>query len=143
LRSFTVVVTALAGGLAEAQDLDQGKSGTQLFATNCMNCHHSPNGLAHDRLSWTLLSFLQEHYTTSPASAQALTVYLESIDARRSNPQPAVHNRRAAENSASASASPPSPSAPHAPQTAARNLRTPKNGASVSPLRPPEPVPAH
>jgi hypothetical protein len=137
-RSFIVVVTALAGGLAQAQDLDQGKSGAQLFAADCVDCHHSPNGLAHDRVSWTLSSFLQEHYTTSSASAQALTAYLQSIDARRSNPQPAVHNRRAGEDSASASSLRP---APVAPQPAARNWRTPKNSASASPLRPPEPVP--
>src|SRR5215472_10453946 len=103
LRSFTIVITVLAGGLAKAQDLDQGKSGAQLFATDCMNCHHSPKGLARDRFSWTLSFFLQEHYTTSPASAHALTAYLQSVDTRRSTPDSSVHNRRAAENSARAS----------------------------------------
>jgi hypothetical protein len=84
-----------AGGLARAQDLDRGKSGAQLFATNCVSCHHSPNGLAQDSFSWTLSSFLEQHYTGSPASAQALTTYFQSIDARRSKPQLAVHNWRA------------------------------------------------
>jgi hypothetical protein len=140
LRLLTVAITALAGGLAKAQDLDRGKSGAQLFATNCMDCHHSPKGLARDSFSWTLSSFLQQHYTSSPASAQALTAYLQSIDAPRPNPEPAVHNRRAAENSASSS---PLPwLAPVPPERAARNSRTPKNNASASaPLRPPEPVP--
>jgi hypothetical protein len=128
----------LAGGLAQAQDLDQGKSGAKLFATNCTDCHHSPKGLARDRFSWTLSSFLQQHYTTSPASAQALTAYLQSIDARRSNPAPAVHNRRATENSAPASPLPPQ--AP-VPRPAARNSRAQKDSASASPPRPPEPVP--
>jgi mono/diheme cytochrome c family protein len=101
---------ALTGELARAQDLDRGKSGAQLFATNCMDCHHSPKGLAQDRFSWTLSFFLQQHYTSSPASAQALTAYLQSVDARRPKPQPAVHNWRAPE--IGASASPPRPPAP-------------------------------
>jgi hypothetical protein len=139
LRSFTVVVMALAGGLAQAQDLDQGKSGAQLFATDCMNCHHSPKGLARDSFSWTLSSFLQQHYTTSSASAQALTAYLQSVDARRSNQDPAVHSRRAAENTARASPHPPQAPAP--PQPAPRNSRAKKDSASAPPPRPPEPVP--
>ena len=140
LRSFTVVITVLASGLAKAQDLDRGKSGAQLFTTNCMDCHHSPKGLARDRFSWTLSLFLQQHYTTSPASAQALTAYLQSIDAPRSNPKPAVHNRRTAENGASAS--PLHPPASVSPGPAARNAQTPKSSGSDSPLRPPAPVPA-
>jgi mono/diheme cytochrome c family protein len=134
---FTVVITALAGGLAKAQDLDQGKSGAQLFATNCVDCHHSPKGLARDSFSWTLSSFLQQHYTTSPTSVRALTAYLQSVDPHRSNPGPAVHNRRAPEDSARASAqAPPAP-----PQPPANNSRAQKYSASTSPLRPPEPVP--
>jgi hypothetical protein len=139
LHSLIVLILTLTGGLARAQDLDQGKSGAQLFATNCRDCHHSPKGLAKDRFSWTLSSFLEEHYTSSPASAQALTAYLQSIDARSSKPQPAVHTLRAPENSASASS--PGSRAPLPPQPAAHNWRTPNNGASASPLRPPEPVP--
>lgn len=137
LRAFTVVVAALAGGLAKAQNLDQGKSGAQLFATDCMDCHHSPKGLARDSFSWTLSSFLQQHYTASPASVQALTAYLQSVDPHRSNQSPAVHSHQAAENSARASA--PAPQAPAQP--AAGKSRAQKYSESASPPRPPEPVP--
>jgi hypothetical protein len=130
---------ALTGGLARAQDLDRGKSGAQLFATNCMSCHHSPNGLAQDSFSWTLSTFLEQHYTGSPASAQALTAYLQSIDARRSKPQLAVHNWRERENNASAA--PLRPPALVPPPPADHKWRTPKNSAAASPLRPPETVP--
>jgi hypothetical protein len=136
---FTVVIAALAGGLAKGQNLDQGKSGAQLFATDCMDCHHSPKGLARDSFSWTLSSFLQQHYTTSSASVRALTAYLQSVDPHRSNPGPAVHNRRAAEDSARASAQ--APTAPVPPQAPANNSRAQKYSASTPPLRPPEPVP--
>jgi len=139
LRLFTVVIAALAGGLAKAQNLDQGKSGAQLFATNCMDCHHSPKGLARDSLSWTLSSFLQQHYTTSPASVGALTAYLRSVDPHRSNPGPAVHSRRAPEDDARASAQ--APPAPVPTQPPANNPRARKYSASTAPLRPPEPVP--
>ena len=110
LHSLTIVTVALTGGPAHAQDLDRGKSGAQLFATNCVACHHSPNGLAQDSFSWTLSSFLQQHYTDGPASAQVLTAYLQSIDAHRAKPQPAVHNWLAPRNSLSAA--PPRPPAP-------------------------------
>ena len=139
LRLLTVVITASAGGIATAQDLDQGKSAAQLFATNCMDCHHSPKGLARDRFSWTLSSFLQQHYTASAASVNTLTAYLQSVDAHRSNSGPAAHNRRAAENSAGASSL--LPQAPVPPQPAARNSRARENSASDAPPRPPEPVP--
>jgi len=35
-----------------------------------------------DRFNWTLSNFLQQHYTSSSASAQALTAYLQAVDAR-------------------------------------------------------------
>jgi mono/diheme cytochrome c family protein len=107
LYLLAIVMVALTGGLARAQDLDRGKSGAQLFATNCVACHHSPNGLAQDSFSWTLSSFLQQHYTDSPASAQVLTAYLQSIDARRAKPQPAVHNSLTARSSPSVAPRPP------------------------------------
>jgi len=78
-----VIIAALIGGPALAQDLNEGKSGSQLYAANCAGCHHNPHGLAKDRYGWTLSSFLQEHYTNSSASAQALTAYLHSVDAPR------------------------------------------------------------
>jgi hypothetical protein len=87
LLSLIIVIVALTGGPTRAQDLDQGKSGTQLFAANCASCRRSPRGLAKDRFSWTLSYFLQQHYTSSPASAQALTGYLQSVDAPRAKPQ--------------------------------------------------------
>ena len=137
--TIIIIIMALTGGVAWAQDLDRGKSGAQLFETNCVACHHGPGGLTRGNFSWRLSSFLEQHYTSSPASAQALTAYLQSIDARRSKPQPAVRNGRASETSASAAPLPSSASGPQ--QAAVHNSPSPRKSASASPPRPPEPVP--
>jgi mono/diheme cytochrome c family protein len=112
LLSF-IIIGALTVGPARAQDLDQDKSGAKLFATTCADCHRSPRGLVKDRFSWTLSSFLQQHYTSNPASAHALTTYLQSVDAPRTKPQPT-----------------------------ARTSLLPGTSGSELPLRPPAPVPA-
>jgi hypothetical protein len=67
---------ALASGAAQAENLDAGKPAPALFAATCAACHSSPRGLAKDRGSGGLASFLQEHYTSSPQSAASLAAYL-------------------------------------------------------------------
>ena len=73
-------IAVLIGGAANAQNFDQGKSVTRLFADNCATCHRSARGLAKGRFRLTLFLFLQKHYATSSSSAWALTSYLESVD---------------------------------------------------------------
>ena len=89
-----IIVVALTGGAARAQDLDRGKSGAKLFAANCATCHRSPRGLAKGRFSWTLTYFLQRHYTSGHASAQELSAYLQSVDLPRAKPAPAPRKPR-------------------------------------------------
>jgi len=69
-------ILALAGGAAQAENLDAGKSAPALFTATCAACHSSPRGLAKDRGASGLASFLQEHYTASPQSAATLAAYL-------------------------------------------------------------------
>ncbi len=106
-------ISALTVGAAHAQNLDQGKSATKLFADGCATCHHSARGLAKGRFSLTLYLFLQDHYATNSSSAWALTSYLESVD------NPARSQLRAA----------------------ASKRSSPVLGTSRSSLRPPLPVP--
>jgi hypothetical protein len=87
--ALLVIVALLGGTSARAQDLDADKSGARLFASNCASCHHSARGLAKGRFSVTLWYYLKQHYTSSFGSAQALTSYLQSVDAPRARPQPA------------------------------------------------------
>lgn len=71
-----LTMLALASGAAQAENLDAGKPAPALFAAACAACHSSPRGLAKDRSSGGLASFLEEHYTSSPQSASALAAYL-------------------------------------------------------------------
>jgi mono/diheme cytochrome c family protein len=76
-------VYALAGSAAHAQNLDQGKSATRLFADSCATCHRSAPALAKGRSRSQLFQFLQEHYATSSNTAAELATYLASVDTRR------------------------------------------------------------
>ena len=109
LLSLNIIVIALMGGTAWAQDLDAGKSGAKLFAEHCASCHRSPRGLAKDRFSWTLSYFLRQHYTSSSASAQALTAYLQSVDAPRGKRLPASKSLPPATSGSAPSLRPPAP----------------------------------
>jgi hypothetical protein len=67
------VVGILAAAPAGAQEnLDSGKSGAQLFASNCALCRKSGGVLG-------LSGFLREHYTSSRESAAIIATYLESL----------------------------------------------------------------
>jgi len=75
-----VISTIVISPQASAQNLDQDKTAAKLFATTCANCHRSARGLAKGRFSITLWYYLQQHYTSSSATARALTAYLQSVD---------------------------------------------------------------
>jgi mono/diheme cytochrome c family protein len=77
-------VYALAGSAAPAQNLDEGKSATQLFANSCAACHRGAPGLARGRSRAALYQFLQEHYATSSNTAAQLATYLAAVDIKRS-----------------------------------------------------------
>jgi len=80
LRLFSVGVltfaAAVIAGPAAAQDYDAGKTGPQLFASDCAACHKSPGGLARGKDKGSLVSFLREHYTSKQESAQLLAAFL-------------------------------------------------------------------
>jgi mono/diheme cytochrome c family protein len=77
-------------GAARGEDIDQGKSAQQLFASSCAACHKSARGLTK-RGYLSLYMFLGDHYVTNSSSAWALTSYLESVDdAPRGRPQGAT-----------------------------------------------------
>src|ERR1700730_12685450 len=66
--------------LAQAQNLDEGKSGARLFADNCVTCHHRAKGLTKGRFRLSLYLFLQQHYASNSSAAWELASYLESVD---------------------------------------------------------------
>jgi hypothetical protein len=74
------LVAFLAARPARAENLDQGKSASRLFADSCTACHHSARGLAKSRFRVTLYLFLQQHYASNSSAAWSLASYLESVD---------------------------------------------------------------
>ena len=79
-------IAAPAGGAVHAQNLDEGKSGTKIFADSCTTCHRSARGLASGRFRLTLYLFLQQHYASNASSAWALASYLESVEGPQRRP---------------------------------------------------------
>src|SRR5581483_7880068 len=76
--AVTVLVNCLAGpaAWAQVQNLEAGKSPSQLFAGTCNACHRSPRGLLKTVSPGSLPGFLKEHYTTSSDMASQLSAYL-------------------------------------------------------------------
>ena len=86
MRSWMRVAVAGAGLLAAAgaasaqENLDAGKSGAQLYQSNCAICHKSAQALNKSGGGlFGLDSFLREHYTSSRESAAAISAYLNTV----------------------------------------------------------------
>src|SRR5262249_30220631 len=60
------------------ENLEAGKSPSQIFAGTCNACHKSPRGLLRTVPAGSLAGFLRQHYTTSPNMANVLSAYLVS-----------------------------------------------------------------
>ena len=63
---------------AQAQNLEAGKSPSQIFAGTCNACHKSPRGLLKTVPAGSLPGFLRQHYTTSGEMASLLSAFLVS-----------------------------------------------------------------
>ena len=73
-------LAAFVAAPARAQEsLDTGKTAAQLFASDCVICHKSPQGLAKSGGVLGLDNFLREHYTASRESAATIAAYLRSM----------------------------------------------------------------
>jgi hypothetical protein len=69
---------SVAPAQAQAQNLEAGKSPSQIFAGACTACHKSPRGLLKTVPAGSLQGFLRQHYTTSPEMASLLSAFLIS-----------------------------------------------------------------
>src|SRR5580692_8314494 len=78
--AVTLLASCLAApdAWAQAQNLEAGKSASQLFAGTCTACHKSPRGLLKTVSPGALPGFLREHYTTSSDMASQLASFLVS-----------------------------------------------------------------
>jgi len=75
---FLIGFGAADAVLAQATNLEAGKTPSQLFAQTCNVCHKSPRGLLKSVAPGSLPGFLRQHYTTSSDMAGILASYLVS-----------------------------------------------------------------
>jgi hypothetical protein len=79
LAAVLLLIGSLVPKPALAQEnLDAGKTPSQIFAGTCNACHKSPRGLLKTVSPSSLPGFLRQHYTTSPNMAGVLSSYLVS-----------------------------------------------------------------
>jgi hypothetical protein len=91
LATVMFLIGCLAAIRAQAQNLDAGKSPSQIFAGTCSECHKSSRGLLRKIPAASLPGFLRQHYTTGGEMASVLSAYLLSngaADRRLSGGQP-------------------------------------------------------
>src|SRR5262245_29742702 len=79
LATLTLLIGCLTAGAARAaENLDAGKSPSQIFSNTCSACHRSPRGLLKNTSASSLPGFLRQHYTTGTDMASVLSSYLIS-----------------------------------------------------------------
>jgi hypothetical protein len=93
--AFGALALGMAGGAGAQENLDQGKSGAQLFASDCAICHKTTAGLSKGRVLG-LDGFLREHYTASRESAAAIAAYVQATDKGAPAPGPAKPTKKGA-----------------------------------------------
>jgi hypothetical protein len=78
LATVMLLVGCFVAIPAQAQNLEAGKSPSQIFAGTCSLCHKSSRGLLKTVQPGSLPGFLREHYTTSSDMASVLSAFLIS-----------------------------------------------------------------
>src|SRR6476659_8700945 len=79
LATVILLIGCLTAGVARAvENLDAGKSPSQIFSNTCSACHKSPRGLLKNTPASSLPGFLRQHYTTGTDMASVLSSYLIS-----------------------------------------------------------------
>ena len=80
IATVTLLIGCLPASpaLAQATNLEAGKSPSQIFAGTCNACHKSPRGLLKTVPAGSLPGFLRQHYTTSSDMASLLSAFLVS-----------------------------------------------------------------
>jgi hypothetical protein len=78
LATVTLLIGCLAAVPVRAQNLEAGKSPSQIFGGTCAACHKSPRGLLKTVPASSLPGYLRQHYTTSSEMASQLSGFLVS-----------------------------------------------------------------
>ena len=88
LAAVMFLIGCLAAASAQAENLDAGKSPSQIFAGTCSECHKSSRGLLRKVPAGSLPGFLRQHYTTGGQMAAVLSAYLIANGAADRRPLP-------------------------------------------------------
>jgi hypothetical protein len=78
LAAVMLLIGGFAAAPARGQNLEAGKSPSQIFAGTCTACHKGARGLLKTVAPGSLPGFLRQHYTTSSEMAGVLASYLIS-----------------------------------------------------------------
>ena len=78
LATVTLLIGGFTAGVVRAENLDAGRSPSQIFSSTCSACHKSPRGLLKNVPASSLPGFLRQHYTTGTDMASVLSSYLIS-----------------------------------------------------------------
>jgi hypothetical protein len=133
LATVTLLIGCLtAVGVRAVENLEAGKSPSQIFAGTCSACHKSPRGLLRGVSASSLPGFLRQHYTTSGDMASVLASFLISNGAADTRFQ-AKQGRDAAKDGKQQEAARPSDQ-PAEPRNAKRLL--PRPGEPPDVMRP-------
>jgi hypothetical protein len=81
LATVMLLIGGFAAAPVRAQNLEAGKSPSQIFAGTCTACHKGARGLLKTVAPGSLPGFLRQHYTTSSEMASVLSAYLVSSGA--------------------------------------------------------------
>lgn len=109
LATVTLLIGCFAAGAAHAQNLEAGKSPSQIFAGACAACHKGARGLLKTVPASSLPGFLREHYTTSPDMASVLSSYLVSNGANDTRYQARQDQGKQGKDPRQEAARPPGP----------------------------------
>jgi hypothetical protein len=145
LATMMLWIGCLAAERALAQEnLEAGKSPSQIFAGTCNACHKSPRGLLKTVAAGSLPGFLRQHYTTSPNMANVLSAYLVSNGAN--DPKAAAAAAKEAKGAKEGSKEGPKEGTKEAKQDAAKPIEQldrfgRRQHATAAPTAPPEPAP--
>ena len=79
IATVTLLIGCLtAVGARAEENLEAGKSPSQIFSGTCSACHKSPRGLLKNVPASSLPGFLRQHYTTGSQMASLLASFLIS-----------------------------------------------------------------
>ena len=79
IATVTILIGCItAVGVRAQENLDRGKSPSQIFSGTCSACHKSPRGLLKNVQPSSLPGFLRQHYTTGSEMASLLAGFLIS-----------------------------------------------------------------